>query len=223
LKLPFTVPQFLDVFAAYNTAIWPAQVPLYALGIAAAVVAAIGPRWGGRAVAWTLAFYWVWMGALYHLVFFRAINPVAALFGVLFIAQGALLGLAAARGWLSFGPPRGWSGIVGALLIAYALAVYPVLGSLAGHGYPRAPLFGVAPCPTTIFTFGVLLWARSRVPAVLLVIPFLWGLVGFSAALSLGIAEDFGLLVAALLATSLLAFRRRAAAASPHGAPGAQG
>jgi hypothetical protein len=61
------------------------------------------------------------------------------------------------------------------------------------------------------------------VPAVLLVIPFLWGLVGFSAALSLGIAEDFGLLVAALLATSLLAFRRRAAAASPHGAPGAQG
>ncbi len=154
------------------------------------------------------------MGALYHIVFFRPINPIAAVFGILFIAEGALFALAAARGPLSFGPPRGWSGIVGALLIAYALAVYPVIGSAAGHGYPRAPLFGVAPCPTTIFTFGILLWARTRVPVSLLIIPFLWGLVGFSAARSFGITEDFGLLAAALVGTGFLVGRSRVTAAS---------
>jgi hypothetical protein len=94
------------------------------------------------------------------------------------------------------------------VFIALALIVYPILGALTGHAYPRAPLFGVAPCPTAIFTFGILLWARNRVGIYLLIIPFLWSLVGFTAALKLGIREDFGLLIAGLLGTGLLIARR---------------
>lgn len=30
--MPFTVKQFLDVFVAYNAAIWPAQFGVYVLG-----------------------------------------------------------------------------------------------------------------------------------------------------------------------------------------------
>lgn len=214
MQMPFTVQQFLDVFAAYNTAIWPAQVPLYLLGIALVVLAARRVEWSGRLVPAVLALYWVWMGALYHIGFFRPINPVAAVFGALFIAEGALFALAAARGSLSFGPPQGWTGVLGAAFIAYALVIYPLLGALGGHAWPRAPLFGVAPCPTTIFTFGILLWARRRVGLHLLVIPFLWALVGFSAALNLGVREDLGLVVAGLAGTAVLAARglRRTAA-----------
>lgn len=209
MNMPFTAQQFLNVFAAYNAAIWPAQVPLYLLGILAAVLAARQAEWTGRLVTGVLALYWLWMGALYHLVFFRPINPAALVFGALFIVQGLLFSFAAARGSLSFGPPQGWSGVLGAAFIAYALVIYPLIGTLSGHAYPRAPLFGVAPCPTAIFTFGILLWARTRVGASLLVIPFLWSLVGFSAALSLGIPEDFGLLAAGLAGTGALLFRGR--------------
>ncbi len=218
MNIPFTVPQFLNVFAEYNAAIWPSQIPLYLLGIALVVLAALRLEWNGRLVLGSLALYWVWMGALYHLAFFRQINPLAAVFGALFILQGALFVLPAARGSVRFGPPQGWSGVLGTVFIAYALVLYPILGTLTGHGYPRAPLFGVAPCPTTIFTFGILLWARKRVGIYLLIIPFLWSLVGFTAALKLGIREDFGLLVAGVVGAGFLIARRfRMAAVSEQG------
>ena len=97
--------------------------------------------------------------------------------------------------------------VVGGLAVLYAMLVYPLLGIVFGHSFPYAPMFGVAPCPMVIFTFGLLLWTRPRVPRYLLAIPFLWSLLGFSAALSLGIREDFGLLVAGLLGTAIVLWR----------------
>ncbi len=84
-----------------------------------------------------------------------------------------------------------------------------MIGALVGHGYPHSPLFGVAPCPTTIFTFGLFLWAKPGLPRYLLVVPFLWALLGTNVALPpFDIREDFGLLVSALVATALLLWGR---------------
>ena len=77
--------------------------------------------------------------------------------------------------------------------IVYALLIYELLGCWAGHGLMAGPLFGVAPCPTTIFTIGMLLLARGGWVVWLSIIPLLWSLVGLAAALQLGIPEDFGL------------------------------
>ena len=63
----------------------------------------------------------------------------------------------------------------------------------------QGPMFGVAPCPTTIFTIGMLLLASGSWVAELSIIPFAWSLVGLAAALQLGIPEDFGLPVAGLV------------------------
>jgi len=65
------------------------------------------------------------------------------------------------------------------------------------------------PCPTTIFTFGVLLFANKKVPPHLLFIPLLWSVIGFTAALNLTIYEDIGLLVAGLITLILLLFSNR--------------
>jgi hypothetical protein len=94
-------------------------------------------------------------------------------------------------------------------MIAYALAIYPLVGMLLGHGYPKAPLFGVAPCPTAIFTCGLLLWTGARVPKYLLVVPLLWAALASPAAIGQGVIEDAMLPVAALLATALLFWRDR--------------
>jgi Family of unknown function (DUF6064) len=208
---PFTVEQFLSVFERYNRAIGPAPLLAYALGIAALVLACRGGPRSGRAVLGTLALFWGFNGAAYHLAFFRQVNPAATAFGALFIAQGTLFALAAARAEpLRFRLHPGPRGVLALALAAYALVAYPLLGIAAGHAYPRAPVFGVAPCPTTIFTFALLLLAEGAVPARLFVLPLLWSLLGVSAAAQLGIREDYGLAVAGIAGTgSLLAARRR--------------
>ena len=157
-----------------------------------------------------LALFWLWMGAVYHLAFFRTINPAAVAFGVAFILQGALfLWYGVRRQRLRFSVTGDAWGAAGVALVAYALIAYPLLGIAWGHVYPSAPTFGL-PCPTTIFTLGVLLWAVRPVPWVVLAIPLGWAAVGTSAATQLGVREDFGLAVSALVAAGLTAQDRLA-------------
>jgi hypothetical protein len=218
MQLPFTVEEFLSVFERYNRAIGPAPLFAYALAAFALARAARGGRPASRAVFGVLAAFWAMNGAGYHLTFFRSVNPAATAFVALFLAQAALYAAAAARVEpLEFrvrATPRHAFALV---LAAYAAVAYPLLGVALGHGYPRAPLLGVAPCPTTIFTFAILLLAEGTVPVALYAIPFLWSLLGASAATQLGIREDWGLAVAGIAGTALLVVRRLHARAEAPG------
>jgi hypothetical protein len=205
MALPFTLAQFLNTFARYNAATWPAPWVLGTLAVGAVAAAARGGPTGSRFAAAVIGVLWLWAGAVYHLGFFRAVNPAATLFGLLFLAQGLLvLWLGAMRGALRFRAGASAGGIVGAVLMIYALVLYPLLGAALGHTYPAAATFG-APCPVVIFTFGLLAWRTTRVPWWLLVVPALWAAIGTMAALQLGMREDLGLLVAAVAALPLIA------------------
>ena len=150
------------------------------------------------------------MGIVYHLMYFRTINGAALGFGVLFIIQAIVwLVFGVIRPKLAFQLATNPYALTGILLIVYAMLVYPMLGTLLGHGYPRSPSFGVAPCPTTIFSFGLLLLTNAKVPRSVLVIPFLWSLLGFTASFLLGVREDIGLVVAGVLSVGLLLWRDR--------------
>ena len=70
-------------------------------------------------------------------------------------------------------------------------------------------MFGVTPCPVTIFTFGLLLLTMRPVPRGLLVIPFVWSLIGGSAAVLLYVPQDWLLLVSGCIAAVLMVFRDR--------------
>ena len=205
MQTPFTTEQFLEVILRYNEAVWPMQIVLYVL---AGVLISHAARPAGRD-RWPmliLAILWTWMGVAYHWLFFTAINPAAWVFGGLFLLQG-LLFVVADRS-LAFRFEADAYGWAGALFMVYALVLYPVLGALAGHGYPEGPTFGL-PCPTTIVTFGALLWATRRVPGWLLVVPALWSLIGASAAFQFGIREDYGLLVAGVVGTIMVLVKNR--------------
>ncbi|MCZ7658184.1 MAG: DUF6064 family protein [Xanthobacteraceae bacterium] len=206
--LPFGADVFFFVFEQYNHAIWPAQVVAYVLGLLV-LGAAMRPFPGsGRLVGAVLALAWLWNGIAYHVMHFAGINFWAYGFGALFVIQGLLFAWTAARGRLAirFAPdPAGWTGLGLAL---FAMALYPLIGALAGHGWPRAPVFGVAPCPTTIFTWGVLLMS-ARMPRHLAIVPLVWSLIGGTAAFFLGVPEDLALPVAALIAIVLMLLRGR--------------
>lgn len=209
MNLPFTTDQFLSVFEHYNQAVWPLQIVLNLWGLVAIVLAFRKNVWSNRVIAGILAFLWLWIGLAYHIAFFAAINPAAYAFGILTIIQGIvflIFGVFTPR--LSFRFRPDVFGITGALFILYAMIIYPLLGYALGHAYPQAPTFGL-PCPTTIFTFGMLLWTDIGLPRSALIIPVVWSAVGFMAALKLGILEDTGLLVAGIVGLVLILVRDR--------------
>ena len=210
--LPFSREAFFAVFAAYNTTVWPAQLFLYGLAAALVVLVVRGRPRTRLAVSIGLGLLWVWTGVLYHWWHFTAINRPAWGFGALFVLQGGLFvanGIGGRR--LELGRPHGWHGWIGGGLVTYTLVVYPLWGLASGHPVREVPVLGV-PCPTTIFTFGLLFWAVRPIPRHLLVIPVVWAFLGSTAVVLLGVLQDVGLLVTGLLGLMLL---RRAASRVP--------
>jgi hypothetical protein len=207
-SVPFTVDQFFGVFAAYNGAVWPAQLVLIAAAVAALALALTRAPGRDRWVSGVLALLWAWTGIAYHLVHFTEINPAARVFGALFVLQSALfLWWGVVRGRLEYGRRGGARAAAAGVILLYALVVYPLLGALAGHAYMASPTFG-APCPAVIYTFGILLLAEV-VPLWLLVVPVLWALLGSTAVLAFGVYQDLGLILSAVLAVALVVHDRR--------------
>jgi hypothetical protein len=203
--MPFTAPQFFEVFGRYHAALWPAPFVLNALALLALVLAWRGGENDGRLVSGILALLWAWMAVAYHAAFFSAINPLARVFAAVFLlGAGAMAWQGVVRARLRFALRRDAIGWTGTALVVYALVAYPVLGLALGHRYPETPTFGL-PCPTTIFTIGLLMFAVPPMPRSVLVVPLLWSLVGASAAFLLGVYQDLGLLAAAAAAVVALA------------------
>jgi hypothetical protein len=221
MQMPFTVEQFFGVFAAYNQALWPAHLLAWALGAAAVGLALRPGPVRSRAAAGILAALWLANGLGYHLAFFTRINPAAYGFAAVFVLgaaafawQGVVLGR------LGFAAGAGPTGLAGWGCVLYGLAGYNLLGWALGHGWPEAPMFGVAPCPTTVFTWGLLLWSRPPAGWPVLAMPALWTAVGGSAAVALAVPQDYGLIAAGALGLGVILWRRRAATARGAGTVG---
>ncbi len=65
------------------------------------------------------------------------------------------------------------------------------------------PTFGL-PCPTTLFTIGMLAFLIPPYPRSPVIVPVLWCTVGAQAAFLLGVPQDAGLIVAGVVAVVLL-------------------
>lgn len=204
MSLLFTPEQFFAVFARYNQSVWPMQVVLNAFAILILALLFSGRAWASRQIAKLLAALWAWMAVVYHFGHFSSINPAAWAFGAVFLLGGfAFVWFGVVKDRLVFRPVAGARGIAGGALIVFALVLYPGLSYLMGHRYPWAPTFGL-PCPTTIFTLGLLFFAVRPAPRWVFVVPLLWAAVGSVAAFQLGVLEDLALLAAGVLAVVMM-------------------
>src|SRR5436190_6735523 len=208
--LPFTPEQFLGVFVNYNNAIWPIQIAGYVLGATSLALLFWRTRAADRVIAGILAAMWLWTGVAYHALSFSAINKAAYVFAALFIVQGCCLFYEGVyRDQIRFGLRAILATGVGISLLAYAAIAYPLISVATGHRYPEMPMFAVTPCPVTIFTFGMLLLTLRPVPSWLFVIPFVWSLIGGSAAILLNVPQDWLLLISGFVSLPLMFFRDR--------------
>jgi hypothetical protein len=206
--LPYTSEVYFSLLELYNGAIWPAQWIASALALAAICITLKPSAGSGRIVSAILAVFWLWCGAVFHLLFFTSINFWAVGFAALFLLQALLFLFAGAvRGRLSISEAMTTSRMAGLVLMLFALAGYPLMSWLAGHAYPRMPLVGVAPAQTAIFTLGFLLSARRPRSIAFSAAPIIWVIIGAGSAWVLGIREDLSLIASLIL---FLALRTRA-------------
>jgi len=198
MSLPFTREQFFQMFGSYNDAVTPLQIGFVLLGLSAYGAMVVRRRDSDRVISAILAALWAWMGIVYHLIYFREVNPAATLFGIAFLAGAALFAWAGVlRGKLAFDGESRARRVAGHALVAYALVGYPLLSAMLGREFPQLPTFGL-PCPTTIFTLGMLAFLSPPFPRYVFAIPLAWSFIGAQGALLLGVYEDVGLVIAGL-------------------------
>jgi hypothetical protein len=204
---PFTAEQFFEVFRRYNEAVWPAQIALIlvaALIVFAAYRANVRRSWRWAQVAIVLlAALWLWTGIVYHKHYFATLTIVGQTFGSFFIAEAGLLLIVAWRDGSSFDRASRSAAIAGATIVVYALLLYPAIAMLLGQRYPALPTFG-APCPLTLFTFGIFCLLPASIPRFAIAIPVLWSGIASYAAIGFGVLEDLGLLAAAIAAIVII-------------------
>jgi len=208
MNLPFSQSDFFKVFESYNNAVWPLQILFNILAALVIFYAKRKSRHSSVIILILLSLLWFWMGIVYHIIFFAAINPAAYLFGIIYIIEAILLLYYALFSKLKFGFSPGIYSNISAIMILYALIIYPLLGYQFGHIFPSSPTFGL-PCPTTIFTLAILLLTADDIPISLVIIPVIWSVVGFTAAIKLGVYEDIGLLAAGIVTVSLIIYSRK--------------
>jgi hypothetical protein len=219
-EVPYGAAEFFEVFRAYHASFPLAPLVWTLLAVTSIVLVHRNIAGSSRFASAILAGLWIWAGIAYHILHFAEINPVAPVFGVLFVMQGLLIaGMGVLNRRLAFTFSTSLVGLTGIVLIVYALLLYPLIGLLSGHGYPAGPTIGV-PCPTTIFTFGLFLWSTDSVPRHLLVIPVLWAMLAAPAALSWGVIEDIMMPVAALLVIIFAVTERRSRRSQTRAASG---
>ena len=194
------VEEFFDLFGTYNEMYLIVIVLTYVLAIVSLLFVFKKNEYSNRFISLTLAFLWSWVGVVFGILVFSPLPIVMAgielpgawyLFGGLFALHGIILLF---NGVIKDAVSYSWMPdsrhYLGLLLILFGLVIYPLVGIPTGRVYPEYPVFGISPCPVTLFTLGLLLWADVRPSLEFWLIPIVYGFIGIGPVLFYGIYAD---------------------------------
>ena len=201
--LLFNLDEFLNVLEIYNLKFWPLQIIAFAIGLIAVFFAFRRSKSSSIVILAILSLFWLWNGAVFCYLFWTSIYKLAYVFAVLCFTQGILFALALYKSDIEIHFHPGWKSILGITFIVYAMVGYQVFGYFLGHVYPQFFPFGLVPCPTAIFTFGLLLMTVRKIPLLYLILPVIIASGGFMV-VPMGILEDIGLILAGISGVFLM-------------------
>jgi len=213
------VEDFFSTLQSYNEIVVPVAAFTFVLGMVAVFLASSKPKHSGQIISFILSFLWMWSGVVFFILFYGlqevvflnvTMPGVWYLSGVLWIIQSLVfLFVGVFKASLSFKLGSDRQSAVGAVMIVYAMIIYPLIGLLTGRTYPEYPIFGVAPCPVTIFTFGMLQWTDRKIPLFVAIIPLVWAFLGVMPVLALDVWADVGLILSGIIGFTLILVRNR--------------
>ena len=182
----------------------------YALCIIAILSSLRKSKYSSRVVTSVLVMFWLWTGVVFNGLVFSEISPRAVIFAPVFVVEGLLLVFYGfCKDALIFRARTDLIGAMGWVAILYGLSGYPLIASLFGRGYPQSLVVGLAPCPTVVFTLGLLFWSERRLIKAVLAIPLFYALVGGAIISSKGVVEDLGMLIIAMAMIGVVIYRDR--------------
>ncbi|MFW9935265.1 MAG: DUF6064 family protein [Candidatus Thorarchaeota archaeon] len=206
--------EFFNIMGFYNSTYWLITVLTVVFGVLAVILVVRKTSYSDRAISLILAILWLWVGLVFGFIVFGPWTPIAFgipipgfgyFFGITFTLQGILLlYYGVYRKSLSFKFETDPLGLLGLLLIIYAVLFYGLVGLATGYPFPFYPLFGTSPCPVTIFTIGLFLWADKRISPLVFVLPTILALIGLVPVLAFGVFADFGLFLSGFICLFLL-------------------
>ena len=204
------VEEFFDLFGSYNEMYLIVIVLTNVLAIIALLMVFRKSEYSNRVISFTLAFLWLWIGIVFGILVFGPFPTVLAgiemsgswyLFGSIFAIHGIiLLYFGVIKDTTSYSWKPGSRHFFGLLFIVFGLVIYPFVGVLTGRVFPEYPVFGIAPCPVTLFTIGLLLWSDKKPSLLLVAIPIFWALMGVVPVLFYGIYADIVTILSGIIA-----------------------
>ena len=204
------VEEFFDLFGSYNEMYLIVIVLTNVLAIIALLMVFRKSEYSNRVISFTLAFLWLWIGIVFGILVFGPFPTVLAgiemsgswyLFGSIFAIHGIiLLYFGVIKDTVSYSWKPGSRHFFGLLFIVFGLVIYPFVGVLTGRVFPEYPVFGIAPCPVTLFTIGLLLWSDKKPSLPLVAIPIFWALMGVVPVLIYGIYADIVTILSGIIA-----------------------
>jgi len=197
-----TIDPFL-IFEQYNQAIWPLQIVTCILGIIAVFFIFKKTKYSLKIIFMILSFFWLWTGIIFCFKYWGVSFKIAYFFGILCVLQGLLFFYNLFKPDMADFPQNKLHIRIGSLFVIYAIIGYPVFGYLLGHVYPKLQPFGLVPCPTAVFTFGLFLLINKKFPRYFLIVPIIVTIAG-GTAIFFGVYEDIGLLLAGITGTYLI-------------------
>jgi hypothetical protein len=203
------IDEFFDLFGTYNETYLVVIVLTYVLAIIALLMVFRKNEYSNRIISLSLGILWLWVGLVFGILVFGPVPVVMVgielpgtwyLFGGIFTVQGIIMlyfGVIKDTVSISWNP--GTRQYIGLILILFGLLIYPLVGIAFGRVFPEYPIFGIAPCPVTAFTIGLLLWSDERPSFSIVTIPIFWGFMGLAPVLFYEVYADIGTVLAGII------------------------
>lgn len=162
------------IIALYGETVWPAQIILYLVTIAATLAVLLRPGAAADTIMrayLALAFGWV------SIVFFLLIGHDLAgnlVFTGLFGVVAVLFAVDLVRQRMQFRPPT--DGVMRTVVWVFALLIlaYPAFSLAFGHVFPRTIWLGSFPCPNAALGLFMLTLALPRADKIAYVLLLFW-------------------------------------------------
>jgi len=183
---------FWNNVSAYNVSIFPMQIITLVVAVILTFWLLVKPSAGiNKLMKAYLSFTFVWFVFMFP---FEGVLKI--IFGLLHLAIAMLFFIDIFTAKIEFKfPETSGKRTFMLFLIFSAFALYPLIEYMSGHLYPKILLFGVAPCPSILFSLALLIGAVpkvSKIIFILLILPAIFS--GLSVPIMLGVWADLLLL-----------------------------
>jgi hypothetical protein len=194
-----------SISGAYNSAIFPMQIITMVTGIVLTCFLFAKPNAKTNSFMKAyLAFTFAWNGIVFFLIFGKEL--LGAFLGApLFIVTAALFAIDMFTKKTEFKlPDARWHKYLTVFWILCAF-LYPLIGLPLGHYYPKTCIFGVFPCPTTVFALALLAAAIPKVDKKAYTLLLIWAFPSVGKCFgALNLYEDCVLFVAGVYSLIML-------------------